>query len=211
MDIGIIRSSDISLPEYICCHARDPVLTFPAMYCVFIVYILLGPGQPARPALPLGWQDGAVAERLPWMRNTSQIQLFSIRRKISLVNTMCSTMLGGRSGRLGLTTVGKMSITVVNACSTPPLFSPGIEGCRTMAGHRIPPSVDQAIHSDVKQPEGRIRCIDWARLPKSGGEIGSNQTSRLTLIHPGWRRGCLSPSGSQISKLPAVDLISGVR
>lgn len=48
-------------------------------------------------------------------------------------------------------------MTVVNACSTPPLFSSGIEGCRTMAGHRIPPSVDQAVDPDVKQSEGSVR------------------------------------------------------
>lgn len=42
-------------------------------------------------------------------------------------------------------------MTVVKACSTPALFSSGIEGCRTMAGHRIPPSVDQALDAISKQ------------------------------------------------------------
>ena len=35
---------------------------------------------------------------------------------------------------------------VVNACSIPPRLVAGIDGARTMAGHRIPPSVDQAIN-----------------------------------------------------------------
>jgi hypothetical protein len=41
MNIEVIRSSIVSLAEYVCFDARDPVLTFPTVHSVFIVYIPL--------------------------------------------------------------------------------------------------------------------------------------------------------------------------
>lgn len=68
--------------------------------------------------------------------------------------------------------VGKISITVVKACSTPPFSWAGIRGERTMAGHRIPPSVDQAGHVTHKEKDkdrtgcrlvgrGAYLCTSW--------------------------------------------------
>ena len=158
---------------------QHPSLTFPPMDSVLIVHMVFRPVQPCCPRSTTRYRNFASAELLSYRRHTCQVKLQY--NEISGSRLRVPVLLL-------LTTVGKTSMIVVNACSIPPRLLTGIDGARTMAGHRIPPSVDQA---EIMSGVGNFSPF--------GICLGSYWT--LTFVHPGRCGRSLCPSWSKIREL----------